>query len=199
MHTKPWSEACARNREPILQVLREHFLKPGWVLEIGSGTGQHAAWFAPALPHLVWQPSDREENLPGIRAWCAEADCRNLRPPLVLDVDQPWPVQACDYVFSANTVHIMGWASVERLFQGVGRYLAPGGLFVLYGPFHYGGRPTSESNAAFDAQLRRRDPAMGIRDYEALNALAGRNGLEKVADHALPANNHALVWRRLND
>src|SRR5919109_3357107 len=155
---KPFSEACERNRAPILRILKRVLAERHFVLEIGSGTGQHAAYFAPELPHLVWQASDVAENLPGIRQWVSHP------PPIELDVDKEWPAIEADAVFSANTCHIMSWPQVERMFAGVGRLLRPGGVFALYGPFNYGGKHTSPSNAEFDQWLRRRDPASGLRD-----------------------------------
>lgn len=196
MPDKSWSEACERNRSPILEVLRGTFVGASTVLEIGAGTGQHAVFFAQALPHLVWQPTDRPEYLPGIKAWRDDAGLPNLLAPLVLDVDAgPWPVEACDAVYSANTLHIMSWTSVQNLFRGAGRVLAPGGTLVIYGPFHYDGRPTAESNAQFDAHLRARDPLSGVREFEAVCALADAQGMTLVADHEMPANNRVLVWR----
>lgn len=192
---KPYSEACERNREPILSVLQRVFADRRTVLEIGSGTGQHAAYFAPELPHLVWQPSDVAEHLPGIRMWIDECAAPNLRAPMELDVERTWPGIAADAVFSANVCHIMSWPQVERMFEGVGRVLACGGVFALYGPFNYGGRYTSESNARFDAMLRARDPASGLRDFDALVPLARRCGLLIEEDNAMPANNRLLVWR----
>lgn len=197
---KPWSEACERNRGPILEVLCEAFAGATRVLEVGAGTGQHAVFFAAALPHLEWQPTDRAEQLPGIALWRDEAGLPNLCAPLALDVDDwPWPVTDCDALFSANTLHIMGWRSVEHFFRGAARVLRPGGCLAVYGPFSYGGRHTAESNARFDAFLRARDPLGGVRDFEAVNALAAAGGLVFVADHALPANNRLLLWRRVAD
>jgi hypothetical protein len=194
---KPFSQACENNKGPILAVLREVFADPGLVVEIGSGTGQHAVHFAAQLPHLIWQPTDVADNLPGIRTWLGEADLPNLREPLTLDVAQgDWPVTAADYVFSANTAHIMGWPEVERLIGGVAALLPPGGAFCLYGPFAYGGEHTSDSNARFDASLKERDGRMGIRDVRDLEQLAEAAGLTLEADHAMPANNRTLVWRR---
>ena len=187
---KPFSEACERNREPILAVLQRVFADRRRVLEIGSGTGQHAAYFAPALPHLVWQTSDVAANLPGIREWVAAP------PPIELDVDRPFPEVEADAVFSANTCHIMSWPQVERMFQGVGRLLPNDGVLALYGPFNYGGKHTSESNARFDAMLRHRDAASGLRDAAAIAALAGENGLVLAEDNDMPANNRLLVFRR---
>jgi SAM-dependent methyltransferase len=193
---KRFSDACERNRDPILGVLRRVFADRSAVLEIGSGTGQHAAYFAPALPHLSWQPSDVAENLPSIRAWREEAQAPALREPIELDVDQPFPHLQVDAVFNANTVHIISWPQVERLFAGVGNALPPGGVFALYGPFNYGGKHTSPSNAEFDAWLRGRDPKSGIRDFEAIVALAARRGLRVEEDNAMPANNRLLVFRK---
>lgn len=186
---KPFSEACERNRAPILAVLKRVFKDRKRVLEIGSGTGQHAAYFAQELPHVVWQASDVAENLPGIREWVCEP------PAIELDVDKEWPKVDADAVFSANTCHIMSWPQVERFFAGVGRVLPPSGLFALYGPFNYHGKHTSESNARFDAMLRARDPASGLRDFDDLARLAERAGLMLVEDNAMPANNRLLVWR----
>lgn len=193
---KPWAEACERNRAPILEVLRGAFAGATRVLEIGSGTGQHAVFFAAALPHLVWQPSDRAEHLAGIAAWRDEAGLPNLLAPLALDVDGEWPVADYDALFSANTLHIMSWASVEHFFLGAARVLRPGAVLAVYGPFSYGGRHTAESNARFDAFLRTRDPLSGVRDFEAVCALAHSHGLAFCDDHALPANNRVLTWRR---
>jgi len=193
---KPYAEACERNRGPILAVLQRIFSDRRRVLEIGSGTGQHAAYFAAALPHLVWQPSDVAEHLAGIGLWRSESGAPNLRRPLELDVERPWPDTVADAVFSANTCHIMSWPQVERMFEGVGRLLPARGVLALYGPFNYGGRHTSESNARFDAMLRARDPQSGLRDIEALFALGEREYLEKEEDVAMPANNRLLVFRK---
>lgn len=194
---KPRSEACERNRDPILTVLRQWLLVPGTVLEIGAGTGQHAAYFAAHLSHLAWQPTDREENLEGIRQWVAEADAPNLREPLQMNVMDPaWAMTVAEYVYSANTAHIMSWTEVEAMFEGVGKLLAPKGLFCLYGPFNRNGEFTSESNRDFDAMLRQRDPVMGIRDDQALIALGRRCGLKFVADNSMPARNRLLIWEK---
>ena len=192
---KPFSEACERNRGPILAVLKKHFSGSSRVLEIGSGTGQHAAYFAPALAHLVWQPSDVQANLAGIRQWVEEAAAPNLRAPVVLDVDA-WTDIAADAVFSANTCHILSWPRVERMFSGVARVLPENGMFCLYGPFRYAGRHTSESNAHFDAMLRGRDPLSGVRDAQAIFSIAEREYLAAVEDTAMPANNRLLVFRK---
>ncbi len=193
----PFSQACENNKRPILDVLRRYLVNGERVLEVGSGTGQHVVSFAAELPETTWQPSDRGDYLPIVRERVARAGRANIRPPVELDVDlDPWPSGPFDAVFSANTMHIMGWPSVERYVAGVGALLEPGGLFLQYGPFNYGGRYTSPSNEAFDASLRNRDPASGIRDFEAVNELARDAGLEFVEDNAMPANNRLLVWRR---
>ncbi len=193
---KPHAPACERNQDVILAVLRDHFSDRRQVLEIGSGTGQHAVHFAAALPHLRWQTADREENLPGIRLWLDEAQLANTPPPLALDVNHPWPPGRYDAVFSANTLHIMSWPEVERLFAGLSGILAADAKLAIYGPFNYGGRFTSESNAAFDASLKAAAPHRGIRDFEAVDALARAIGLELVEDREMPANNRCLVWWR---
>ena len=196
MIDKPYSEACVRNREPILAVLRDAFADRRRVLEIGSGTGQHAVHFAAGLPQLIWQTSDRAAYLPGIRQWLAEAGLPNTPAPLCFDVNGDWPAERFDAVFTANTLHIMGWAEVERLFAGLPAVLETDARLVVYGPFRYGGEHTSASNTAFDASLRAADPRMGIRDVEAVTALAADVGLHLIADHAMPANNRCLAWQR---
>jgi SAM-dependent methyltransferase len=193
----PFSEACERNREPILEVLRSAFANARQVLEIGAGTGQHAVHFSRHLPQLTWQPTDRVEHLPDLAARIAEEGGENLRAPVALDVTQPgWPDLEADAIYSANTLHIMSWPEVEAFFRGVGRILAGGGVLAIYGPFRYHAGHTSESNASFDRSLRERDPASGIRDFEAVNSLAATQGLELATDHAMPANNRLLVWKR---
>jgi SAM-dependent methyltransferase len=189
-----FSEACERNKDPILQVLRGAFARSSQVLEIGSGTGQHAVYFA----HLRWRPSDTAEHLDSLRARIVAEGTPNLALPVLLDVRaHPWPVSDADGVFSANTLHIMSWEAVQEFFSGVGRVLKSGGVLSVYGPFRYAGRYTSESNAHFDVHLRDQDPVSGIRDFEAVDALARKEGLELDSDHDMPANNRTLVWRRL--
>jgi predicted O-methyltransferase YrrM len=193
---KPFSAACEENKGPILAVLQRLFDDVREVLEVGSGTGQHAVYFAAAMPHLRWHTSDREENHAGIRAWLEEKFLPNIEQPLALDVNRDWPQQTYDALFSANTVHIMPWPAVQRLFAGAGKVLRDGGLLVLYGPFNFAGAYTSESNRRFDAWLKQRDPASGIRNFEALDALAGLQGLEFEQDIEMPVNNRILVWRK---
>ena len=196
MSTKPHSPACDRNRDPILAVLNEHFAECRRVLEIGSGTGQHAVYFAAAMPQLTWQCSDVAENLPGIRMWLEDAQLANTPSPIELDVDGAWPQARFDGVFSANTLHIMGWAQVEACFAHLPAVLADAATVAVYGPFNYGGAYTSRSNREFDAWLKARDPNSGIRDFEAVDALARAIGLRLIADVGMPANNRTLVWRR---
>lgn len=194
---KPFSESCEQNREPILTVLRTWFADRRHVLEVGSGTGQHAVYFAPELPHLVWQTADVPQHHAGIRAWLEEAALPNVRPPLALDVNNAtWLDGRYDAIFSANTLHIMSWPEVMRFFEGVGIVLEPGGVLAVYGPFNYNGTFTSESNARFDAWLKARDPASGVRDFEAVDELARAQGLDLQQDIAMPANNRTLVWKR---
>lgn len=178
-------------------MLREAFADRRRVLEIGSGTGQHAVHFAAGLPHLVWQPSDRAEHLPGMRLWRDEAGLSNLLTPIELDLNQePWPDVRPDAVFSANTLHIVSWSEVQRLLEKTGTILPPDGMLAIYGPFNYGGQYTSASNASFDAFLRSHDPLSGIRNFEDVDALARAHGLSLIQDAAMPANNRTLVWRR---
>ncbi|MFA7593488.1 MAG: DUF938 domain-containing protein [Thiohalobacteraceae bacterium] len=194
---KPFAESCEENKHPILEVLRIEFAAVQNVLEIGSGTGQHAVFFAEHLPHLIWQTSDVTEYHAGIQAWIDAATVDNVRPPLTLDVRRDvWPGGHFDGVFSANTVHIMGWPEVEAMFAGIGSVLAPGGRFCLYGPFNYGGEFTSASNARFDQWLKARDPNSGVRNFEDLNRLATAAGLHLLNDYAMPANNRTLVWMK---
>jgi SAM-dependent methyltransferase len=193
---KPYAESCEKNREPILAVLKEIFTDCKRVLEIASGTGQHAVYFARELPHLIWQPSELPQNLGGIQAWLDEAQLPNVLAPLALDVNYArWPVAAVDAIFNANTVHIISWPEVERLFVHIARVIEPGGYVCFYGPYSYGGHFTSESNARFDAWLKARDPNSGVRDFEAVNRLAASRGLYLLRDIAMPSNNRILVWR----
>ncbi|GAB4063124.1 DUF938 domain-containing protein [Uliginosibacterium sediminicola] len=192
----PDAPACARNREVILAVLREHLPERARVLEIASGTGQHAVYFAQAMPGWIWQCSDLAGNLLGIAAWLAHAQLPNTPAPWILDVTAPWPAGRFDAVFSANSLHIMPWSAVECLFAALPQVLAPAARLLIYGPFNYGGAFSSASNAAFDASLKARDAAQGIRDFEAVEALASAAGLRLLEDRAMPANNRCLVWVR---
>ena len=194
---KPFAESCEQNKNAILEVLQQEFSDAKHVLEIGSGTGQHAVFFAGELPHLTWQTSDVAEHHPGIQAWITDEARDNVRPPLSLNVEtDPWPDATYDAIFSANTVHIMGWSEVEKLFAGIGNMLTEGGRFCLYGPFNVEGKFTSESNARFEQWLKSRDAKSGIRDKAELDALAEQAGLKRVADYTMPANNNILVWAK---
>lgn len=198
MSDKPFSQSCDNNKLPILQIIRELFSSPATVWEIGSGTGQHACFFASELPHLTWQPTDRSNYLNGIERWLDDAKLPNIKPPVALDVkDSIWPCQqGIDALFSANTLHIMSMTEVEMLFERLGIYLNPGALVCLYGPFNYEGCFTSDSNARFDEWLKAKNPISGIRDFERICELAGYIGLQILDDHAMPANNRLLVFQK---
>jgi len=194
---KQSSPSCERNRDPILAVLRKALPASGTVLEIGSGTGQHAAYFAACLPELVWQPTDLSSNLPSIRAWAAEAGASNLRDPLELDLFADcWPLTAADAVVCINTIHIVAWQAVEKLFAGAARVLARDDVLYAYGPYRYADRPLEPSNEDFDKWLKARDPVSGVRDFEAVDALARAHGFTLAGDRAMPANNRSLWWRK---
>lgn len=187
--------ATSRNREPILAVLRRILPDRGTLLEIASGTGEHAAFLAPHFPRLTWQPSDiAAENLASIAAWVADTAAANLLPPLRLDVAAPWPVDRLDAVFNANMIHISPWETATGLMRGAGAHLAMGGVLVLYGPFRIGGAHVSESNAAFDRSLRAQNARWGVRDLEDVVALAAANGLAHRETVDMPANNRTLVF-----
>lgn len=196
MTERPYSPAAERNREPILKVLRAWLPESGRMLEIGSGTGQHATFFAPALPLWHWQPSEHPNELPTLQAGLAGHATANIERPLALDVAGPWPEQKFDAAYSANTAHIMHFPAVEAMFAGVGAKLTSRGLFVLYGPFARNGVQSAPSNAEFDASLRARDPGMGIRDVERLDRLGDACGLERIAELRMPANNHILIFHK---
>jgi SAM-dependent methyltransferase len=192
------SPAAERNRGPILDALKQVLPPAGAALEIASGTGQHAVHFAAALPRWTWQPTDRD---PGARAsvaaWAADAALDNLAAPLHLDVtSDDWPVERVDAIFCANMIHIAPWAACLGLIAGAARHLAPGGLLILYGPFIVAGEPTAASNLAFDADLRARDPAWGLRELEQVADLASRQGLALAQRFAMPANNQLVVFRK---
>ena len=189
--------ATERNQEPILQVLTRVLPTEGTVLELASGTGQHAAFFARHFPVLVWQPTDRDgESFSSITAWAELAGATNVRPPFPLDATQdPWPVDTVQAIFNANMIHIAPWPVCLGLMRGAGRHLAPGGVLVLYGPFRVGGAHTAPSNAAFDADLRQRDPAWGVRDLEAVIEAAAARDLTFAERVPMPANNQTLIFR----
>lgn len=198
--TLPFSQACENNKAPILAVLKRHFSAPGTVLEIGGGTGQHAHHFATQMPHLLWQSSDLPDNVDTLNLRIESAALLNLPAALTLDVTQdPWPVPHVDYVFSANTLHIMPASANVNFFAGIARILRPGGVLCVYGPFKYRGDFTTESNARFDLWLKGNNPLSGVRDFETINELAEHAGLVLVEDNAMPANNQLLVWVKRSD
>ena len=195
MPNKPYSVACDNNRQPILEIIEVLFAGSKAVLEIGSGTGQHAVYFAEKLPHLTWHSSDLQENHAGIELWLSEAGLANTPLPLTLDVTQAhWPKLKVDAVFSANAIHIMGWDSVKAMIAGVGKLLPDNGLLVLYGPFNYNNTYTSDSNARFDIWLKQSNPESGIRNFEDVELLANAAGMYIQHDYAMPANNRLLCW-----
>lgn len=194
---KLFAPACERNQPYILEVLRRIFIEPGDVLEVGSGTGQHAAYFAARLPHLRWRPSDLPGNLGSIEAYRREANLPNLRAPVALDLEnvdgRQWSAR---YLVCINTIHIVGWPLVESLFELAGHCLAESGILYCYGPFRYADRPLEPSNVQFDGALRARDPESGIRLFEDVDGLAAANGLRLAGDEAMPANNRSIWWQR---
>ena len=192
------SPSVARNRDPILAVLRRVLPQPGTVLEIASGTGEHALYLAANLPGAIWQPTDRDPDaLRSVAAHRAAAALPNLLPPVRLDASGPtWPVEAADAIVAINMIHIAPWAAAQGLMAGAGRVLPPGGVLYLYGPFREHGQHTAPSNAAFDASLKARDPEWGVRDIEAVTDLAGTHGLDFGERVAMPANNLSLIFRK---
>jgi SAM-dependent methyltransferase len=194
-YIKPFSQACEVNKAPILDVLKDVFHGRENVLEVASGTGQHAVYFGAHLPHLFWQTSDIQQNIGGIQAWISEARLPNVIAPLRLDVnDTTWPIGKFDAIFNANTVHIISWQEVQRLFNHIARVVIPGAIVCFYGPYNYNQQFTSESNARFDASLKARDTKSGIRDFEAINTLAASHGFTLQKDVEMPSNNRLLVW-----
>jgi hypothetical protein len=193
----PFSPACERNRQPILDAMRPRLPSSGNLLEIGSGTGQHAVFMAPRLPGLVWQPSDHPDALPGLQLRLRAEASPNVLPAISLDVmHDPWPAQPMQAVYAANVSHIMSWAAVLAMLEGVGASLEPGGCFFLYGPFVLAGQPTAPSNLQFHESLRQRDPDMGLRELAALESAANRHHLLLEEQLQMPANNLLLVWRK---
>ena len=195
---KPNAPSCEQNQQVILDVLKTLFTDPGDVLEIGSGTGQHAVFFTQNMPHLKWQPSDLEAEHMGMNMWLQEVEHNRINSPLVLDVDMPtWTVEMKDYVFTANTTHIVSTEQSEKMLKHVAECLKTGGLFVQYGPFNYNGCYTSESNANFDVWLKQRNPESCIKHFEELQQQAELNGLKLFKDIEMPANNRILVWVKI--
>ncbi len=195
---RPFSQACENNKEPILQVLRVELDGIEQLLELGSGTGQHARYFVEHLPQLLWQPSDVADNISAIESWRVDYPADNLPPPQVVDVrSKDWGVEIPAAIFTANSLHIMAWSAVESLFEYLGRHAPAGNRLCVYGPFNYGGTYTSDSNARFDEWLAQQSPDSAIRDFERVDKLAGQAGYQLHADHAMPANNRLLVWHKL--
>lgn len=194
---KPFSPSCDRNKAVILQAIQPLLTGINEVLEIGSGTGQHGVYFAEHIPGLKWRMSDQAEHVAGINQWVQDSRLSNVCDALVLDVTKSWPIgRPVQAMFTANSLHIMGWPAVECLFAGVGQHLQQQGLLMVYGPFNYDGAYTSTSNAEFDQWLMQRDSSSAIRDFEAVNALAMQAGLSLWQDIAMPANNRLLIWRK---
>jgi cyclopropane fatty-acyl-phospholipid synthase-like methyltransferase len=195
--SKPFAPACERNQQPIAEILKPVFQSVNQVLEIGSGTGQHAVYFAGEMPWLQWQPSDVEENIAGIQAWVNDAALPNLSSPLVLDVnDDHWPENRFDALFTANSLHIMSWNSVRNFMQNAAQRLDLNGYLATYGPFNYGGNYTSASNAQFDQWLKQQSQQSAIRNFEDMAELAAQHALELYQDYAMPANNRLLLWKK---
>lgn len=194
---KPFSQACENNKVAILASLADSFRVSKTVLEVGSGSGQHAVFFAPNMPWLSWQTSDILINHQGISQWLREYPAGNLLHPIELDLNHPWPVEKIDAIYTANTLHIISWPLVQAFFSGVSQHLNQQGKCCVYGPFNYQGQYTSESNAGFDIWLKERDRQSAIRDIEAIMALAESVGLSLENDHAMPANNRLLVFQKL--
>ena len=193
----PFSQAAQNNREPILAELQRLLAGRESVLEVGAGTGQHAVYFASQLPELRWQPTEHPLAVDMLEPRCAQAGLDNLHKPLALDMaERPWPVTWPDAVYTANTLHIVSEDLVEAFFNACGEQSSSDSLLLVYGPFNYDGRYTSESNARFDDWLKARDPESGIRDFEWLDTLAGRGGYGLVEDVAMPANNRLLCWQK---
>jgi len=197
MVTKPNAPAAERNKNAILEVISDEFQGCKTILEIGSGSGQHAIFFASQMPWLTWQTSDLQENHDGMKTWLEEADLDNVLAPMELDVEVPLQIDTSfDAVFSANTAHIMSVAAVECMFKIVSKLLSAGGKFCLYGPFNQNGDFTSDSNRNFDASLKSQNPAMGIRDLALLDGFAAANGLKRAGLYAMPANNMIVIWSK---
>lgn len=195
--TKPFSQACENNKKPILQIIQTIFCESATVWEIGSGTGQHACYFAQHLPHLIWQATDREDSLVGINSWVEDAGLPNLPKSLALNVSDPeWPCQKIEALFTANTLHIMSWQEIECFFTGLEKYLSERAKVIIYGPFNYNGHYTSGSNLQFDQWLKMRNPESGIRDFEAIEKRAKSANLIIINDFSMPSNNRLLVLQK---
>lgn len=197
MDSFAFSQACENNKDFILEVLREAFADRRDVLEIASGTGQHACYFAAHMPWLRWQPTELPNHLPVLLPRCEACSGVNVLPPRGLDVcADPWPLAIPDALFSANSLHIMAFSAVKQLFAALGRSAGSDVKLAIYGPFNYDGKYTSDSNARFDQWLAQQHPDSAIRDFEAVNRLAEGVGFTLQTDNAMPANNRLLVWRK---
>jgi len=196
MTTKPYSQASENNKTHILPILQQAFTAVEEVLEVGSGSGQHAVFFAEALPHLNWNTSDLPINHEGINQWLNEYPSSNLRAPLALDLSQDWPVKKVSGIYTANTLHIVSWDLVKAFFKGVEQHLQSNGKLCIYGPFNYDGKFTSESNASFELWLKENNELSGIRDFEEIILLATEAGLTLIKDHEMPANNRLLEFQK---
>lgn len=196
---KPFSPACERNKDPILEVMKQFITtEDKRLLEIGSGTGQHAIYLAPHFPFMEWFPSDVAANIPGMQMWFDEAKINNIRPAFKIEIGKnELPKMKFDIVFTANTFHIMHWKECKSLIKMLGGRLREGSRVFIYGPFKYGGEFTSESNAEFDQSIKARDPLSGIRNFEDVNNGMAKNGFDLLNDFDMPANNQMLVFERL--
>lgn len=193
----PFSPACERNKAPILKELARVLRHSSCVVEIGSGTGQHAVHFAEHLPHLTWQPTELKPHLAGIDSWRKHCPQSNLLAPIALDMSNPpWAIPQCDAFFTANTLHIVAWSLGKLMINECGKTLSPGGQLIIYGPFNYDGHYTSDSNAQFDIWLKKRDPASAIREIEKVVEIAESAGLHLNEDNDMPANNRLLVFEK---
>jgi cyclopropane fatty-acyl-phospholipid synthase-like methyltransferase len=193
---KPYSESCEQNKDVILSTIQPYLFDGARVLEIGSGTGQHAVYFANLNPQIVWQPSDRAEYLQGIEAWISSASHPNLKAAIELDVLKLWPSESYDMLFSANSFHIMGNKAVEICLEKAANCLTVNGYFIVYGPFNYNSQYTSSSNQRFDGMLKANDPGSGIKDIEWVCEIAQEAGLDLIDDIEMPANNRILIWKQ---
>ncbi len=196
--SKPYSQACENNKSFILSILSQSLQSSKTLLEVGSGTGQHAVHFAANMPWLSWQTSDMIDNHRGINQWLNDYPASNLHAPINLDLNNPWPVTQVDAIYTANTLHIVSWPLVQAFFNGVSEHLALSGKCCIYGPFNYQGKFTSASNASFNGWLKERDSESGIRDIEAIAELAKNAGLSLATDHEMPANNRLLIFSKIS-
>lgn len=194
---KPHSQSCDNNKQPILEKLKPLLTPYQNVVEIGSGTGQHAIHFANALPNLTWQTTDLPINHSGIKQWINDSGLSNINPPLCLDLSKPWPISQCDVIYTANTLHIVSTELVTAFFAAIKHTVSNNGLVIIYGPFNYAGEFTSDSNRQFESWLKGRDSNSGIRDIEWITDLAAKANLHLLHDEQMPANNRLLTFKKL--